>query len=163
MCYSILSIKKFGLKGIHSSWFRRHAPPAPARACGLCVGHRDRGLRSRRSFRHQSSAARLETAGGSNKALLDTGSGSIPGFSQSLARLLPPLASAPLSQCLCQRIRSACASLPLDASGPAFALPSAGPLRPPLARRLPLPDLVRGIPVPAFRRHPKVTLVFRTV
>lgn len=101
----------------HRAWFRRHAPPAPARACGFCVGHRDRGLRSRRSFRHRSSAARLETAGGSNKALLDTGSSSIPGLSQSLARLLPPKASA-----------SACAALPPEAPV-RFRSPSARRLR----------------------------------
>lgn len=87
------------------AWFRRHAPPAPARACGLCVGHRDRGLRSRRSFRHRSSAARSEAAGGSNEALLDTGSSRSLAYRNRLRVCFHPRPWPPLARRLRQKLR----------------------------------------------------------
>ena len=99
------------------AWFRRHAPPAPARACGLCVGHRDRGLRSRGSFRHRSTAARFETAGGGNEALLDTGSSRSLASTERLRTRFHPWPQHRLHDTSARSIRSA------------FARPSARRLR----------------------------------
>ena len=85
---------------------------------------------------------------------------------------LPAIACALASACglglrlrgaSARSFRSAFAVLPLGASGPACAFPSAGLLWPPLARRLPHPDLHRGIPVPVSWGHPRASSFFRTV
>jgi len=165
------------------AWFRRHAPPAPARACGLCVGHRDRGLRSRRSFRHRSTAARFEAAGGSNKALLDTGSSRSlasrnrlracfhlwprPPLARRLRQKLPARFRSPSARRLQHRLRdpfgwaastTACAAPSASRSAPGYPRP--GFLRPPEGAFI-LPDRVSASLCFGFPRRRFLLTVMR--
>ena len=132
-----------------ATWFRRQAPPAPARTCGFCVGRRGRSFSTPEGASVTGLGGPLRQCRGKIEALLDAGSNPIPVFRPRLRGSIRPWSSEPLA-------RPSDPEPPHPFRGPSARIsnPSRGSpsgTSAPLSQELPLPDHIGASPFRSLR------------